>query len=281
MKNLKLLLSLSAAIMLLLIADTAFAQWGRGTKGNGNIVSQERKVGDFSAISLNCSADLFIIQGSSTKVVVKADENLMEQIETEVSGDKLKIDIDGNISRTTRLDIFVTVKNLHEIRVNGSGDVESENKISAIGLEVHINGSGNIELDLDAKNVNCSINGSGDVELAGVKGNFSLKVNGSGSFDGEEMQLDYCEIRIMGSGDVELDGSASEVEITQSASGDVNLYGLNAQDVSATGNGSGDIVVSVSGNLKVKLRGSGDLTYKGNPTSVDVSSSGSGDVYHR
>ncbi len=281
MNNLKVLLSLSAAVILLLIADTAYAQWGRGTKGNGNVISQERNVGDFSEISLNCSADLTILQGASTKVVVKADENLMKQIETEVSGDKLKIDIDGNISRATRLDVIVTVNNLHEIRVNGSGDVESENTISGIGLDIHINGSGNIELDLDVKNVNCSINGSGDIKLTGVQGDFSLKVNGSGSFEGEDMQLDYCEIRIMGSGDVELAGSASKVEITQSASGDVNLYGLDAQDVSATGNGSGDMVVSVAGNLKVRLRGSGDLTYKGNPASVDVSSSGSGDVYHR
>jgi hypothetical protein len=205
----------------------------------------------------------------------------MDQIETDVVGDKLKIDIEGNISRSTRLDVFVTVKNLHGIHINGSGDVESENTISGIGLDIDINGSGNVELDLDVKNVTSSINGSGDVELSGVKGNFSLKVNGSGSFEGEEMQLDYCEIRVMGSGDVDLNGSASEVEITQSASGDINLFGLDAQHVTATGNGSGDMVVSVSGDLKVKLRGSGDLTYKGNPTSVDVSSSGSGDVYHR
>ena len=281
MKKQKLLLSLSAALMFLMIADTAFAQWGRGTKGNGNVISQERKVGDFSEIQLNCYADLFLSQGTSTKVVVKTDENLMEQIKTGVSGDKLKIDIDGNISRTTRLDVFVTVKNLHKIMVNGSGDVDSENTLSGIGLDLDINGSGNIELDLDVKNVTASINGSGDIDLSGVKGDFSLVINGSGSFEGEEMQLDFCEIRVMGSGDVELDGSASKVEIIQSASGDINLYGLKAQDVSATGDGSGDMVVSASGDLKVRLRGSGDLTYKGNPLSVDVTSSGSGEVYHR
>lgn len=281
MKNLKILLGISAMLVLLLIADNAFAQWGRGVKGNGNVMSQERNVGNFSEISLNCSADLFISQGSSSKVVVKADENLLEKIETDVSGDKLKIDIDGSISRSTTMEVYVTVKNLHEIRVNGSGDVESENTISGIGLDVGINGSGNIELDLDMKNVSGSISGSGDMELSGVKGDFSLKINGSGSFDGDDMQLNFCGISVVGSGDVELTGSANEVEVTLSASGDVNLYNLKAQDVTAKGNGSGDIVVSVSGNLKVRLHGSGDLTYKGEPKTVDVSTSGSGDVYHR
>ena len=281
MKNMKLYLGFSAMLILLLIADTAFAQWGRGVKGNGNIAKKECKVDDFSEIELNCSADLYITQGSNNKVVVEADENLIDMIETRVSGQTLKIDIDGRISRSTKLDVHVTVAELHRLQVNGSGDVESENTVSGIGLEVNVNGSGNIEMDLDVKNVDSRINGSGDIELSGVSGDFSLKVNGSGTFEGEDMRLNVCKISVMGSGDVEMSGSASEVEITQSASGDINLYNLRAENVIARGSGSGDMVVTVSGNLKVKLNGSGDLTYKGEPKMVDVSSSGSGDVYHR
>lgn len=281
MKNTKVYLGISTILIMLLISDTAFAQWGRGVKGNGNIAKRECKVEDFSEIELNCSADLFITQGSKNRVVVEADENLIEMIETKVHGETLKIDIDGNISRSTKLDVYVTVEELHKLQVNGSGDVETENTISGIGLDVNVNGSGNIEMELDVKNVESKINGSGDIELSGVSGDFSLKVNGSGTFEGENMRLNYCKISVMGSGDVELSGSANAVEITQSASGDVNLYNLRSQDVTARGSGSGDMVVMVSGNLKVKLSGSGDLTYKGEPTMVDVSSSGSGDVYHR
>ena len=275
------LLSLSALFMIMLISDKAMAQWGRGVKGNGNVVSQDREVGNFSGVKINCSTDVFIKQGSKTHVVVKADENLLEMIETKVVGGVLKIDIDGSISKSRQMDVYVTVKNLDEVQINGSGDVESENTISGIDLEIGINGSGDVDLDLDMKNVSTSINGSGDVELSGVNGDFVLKISGSGGFDGDNLRLNLCDISIYGSGNVELSGSANSVEVVQSASGDVNLYNLKAQNVSVRGGGSGDMVVSVSGNLKAKLTGSGDLTYKGTPTSVDVSSSGSGDVYHR
>lgn len=281
MKNLKLFIGIFTTLIMLLIADTAFAQWGRGTKGNGNVVTEDRTVGDFSGIKLNCSADLTIIQGKSNAIKVKADENLLDQIETDVSGNTLVIDIDGNISQSTQMEVIVTVSDLHKIQVNGSGDVESENTITGVGIEIGINGSGNVELDLDVSNVEVGINGSGDVELSGVTGDFSLKVNGSGSFEGDNMRLNLCAVSVMGSGDVEIDGSAATVKINQSASGDINFYGLSAQDVTATANGSGDIVVSVTGNLSVKLRGSGDLTYKGEPKSLDVNTSGSGEVYHK
>jgi hypothetical protein len=210
-----------------------------------------------------------------------ADENLLEVIETEVAGDILKIDIDGSISRVKELTVLVTVKNLNEIQINGSGDVESEGTIKGIDLEIGINGSGNVELDLDMKNVKTSINGSGDVEISGVGGDFQLKVSGSGSFEGKDMRLNLCDITVYGSGDVEMSGSATKITIEQSASGDINLYNMDAQDADVHGSGSGDIVISLSGNLKARLSGSGDLTYKGTPVSVDVSARGSGDVYHR
>lgn len=282
MKNGKtIVLGISAMLIMLLISDQALAQWGRSVKGNGNLKSQEREVGNFSGIKVNCSADVYIQQGEKTSVLVKADENLLELIETEVSGDILKIDINGNISRVKQMVVIVTVTNLNEIQINGSGDVDSENTIKGIDLEIGINGSGNVELDLDMKNVKTSINGSGDVELSGVAGNFELKVSGSGSFEGKELRLNLCNISVYGSGDVELSGSANSIEVVQSASGDINLYNLDAQDATVNTSGSGDVVVSVSGKLKAKLRGSGDLTYKGTPTSVDVNATGSGDVYHR
>lgn len=282
MKTSKLIFAgLSALIIMLLISDKAMAQWGRGVRGNGNVVKQERKVGDFSTIKLNCSVDLFISQGTTNSVTVKAEDNLLDMIETEVSGDALKIDIDGSISTSKEMVVFVTVANLHSLQINGSGDVKSENTIKGMDLDIDINGSGDVKMDLDVKNVATGINGSGDVELSGVSGDFRLKIAGSGDFDGDNMRLNLCEITVYGSGDVRLSGSASNVELDQSASGDINLYNLEAQDLTARSNGSGDIVVSVSGIMNVKLSGSGDLTYKGNPAKVDVSATGSGDVYHR
>ena len=273
-------LTLVLFIVMLLISDQAVAQW-RGVRGNGKVVTQERVVSDFSGIKISCSADVFLKQGKGNTIKVRADENLLDMIETEVRGDMLIIDIEGSIRNIEVLEVYVTVENLEKVMINGSGDVESENTIEGIDFEIQINGSGDVELDLDVKNLETKINGSGDVEVSGVHGNFELRVAGSGDFYAEDLRLNECYIKINGSGDVKLKGSANKLLISQSASGDVNLYSLTTVDVEANTSGSGDVVVFVTGRLKVSLNGSGDLTYKGEPTSVDVSSSGSGDVYHR
>ena len=271
---------LPTAIFMLFAAGPLSAQWG-GEKGNGNVVTTERQVSGFSKIVISCSADVILKQGNSVQVKVRTDENLQDMIETKVKGGELEIDIDGSIRNYEALEVFITVDNLSEITINGSGDIESENKIKGMDFEIGVNGSGDVDVDLDVKNLKTRINGSGDVEVSGVQGVFDLQINGSGDFDAEDLRLTSCIIKVMGSGDVSLNGSAERVEVEQMASGDINLYSLQAQDVDVSASGSGDIVVSVSGQLKARLRGSGDLTYKGEPTSVDVSAKGSGDIYRR
>ncbi|MFP4469060.1 MAG: head GIN domain-containing protein [Bacteroidales bacterium] len=274
-------ISLTAAFITIFFTLPASAQWGIGEKGNGQVVTTTRDVSSFSKIDVSCSADVFIRQGNNVDVKVRTDENLQEMVETKVKGDELEIDIDGNIRNYKEMEIYITVDKLSAITINGSGDVESENEISGMDFEIGINGSGNVDINFDVKNLSTYINGSGDVEVSGVQGMFLLKINGSGDFEAEDLHLTECNIRVMGSGDVSLSGTAEKVEVEQMASGDINLYGLQARDVEVSTNGSGDAVVSVSGHLKARLRGSGDLTYKGDPTSVDVSASGSGEVYHR
>jgi hypothetical protein len=267
-------------LVMFLISDQAIAQWS-SVRGNGKVVTKERTVSDFSGVKISCSADVFLKQGNDHAIAVRTDENLQDMIETEVRNGTLHIDINGNIRNVEVLEVYVTVHNLEKVVINGSGDVESENTIKGMDFEIQINGSGDVELDLDVKSLETEINGSGDVEVSGVQGIFDLQVAGSGDFSAEDLRLSECHVRINGSGNVELEGSADQLFINQSASGDVNMYSLVSENVEATASGSGDIVVYVTGRLKARLSGSGDLTYKGDPASVDISASGSGEVYHR
>lgn len=266
---------------LLLMTNVVNAQFGTSARGNGKVVTNERNVSDFTAISIISSADVVLTQGDKIAVIVETDENLQEKVTTKVSGGDLEIGIKGSISRVTKMTVYVTVVNLQRVNISGSGDVDSKGVIRGNDLEIHINGSGDVEMDLQTKSVVARINGSGDIELSGIQGNLELFVNGSGDFEADGVRLDQCNISVNGSGDVKLNGSANNVTLKQSASGDINLFNLKANDVVAESHGSGEMVVSVSGKLKVSLYGSGDLTYYGTPTSIDTSAKGSGDIYHR
>jgi hypothetical protein len=252
-----------------------------GIKGNGNIVQQGRDLSGFSKIEILGSADVIIRQDNQTTVEVHADENLMDNLITEVKNDRLVIRTEGSIRSYKKFEVHVTMVRLDGVSIAGSGDVRSAGTISGSDLDISINGSGDVDMELDYKNLSTSINGSGDVNVSGVTGDFDLAVMGSGDFSATDLRLDNCTIKVMGSGDVKLFGKAVSVNVEVAASGDINLHNLPADDVEVQSYGSGDVIVTVAGDLKVRLMGSGDLTYSGEPLSVDVSSLGSGSAYKR
>jgi hypothetical protein len=178
--------------------------------------------------------------------MVEAESNLMEYIKTEVSGGKLKIYVeDGvNLSPSRNRDIKVTVpfESIHKVSLTGSGDITSSDRIKSRNFEVHVTGSGDINLDVFSENVKGSVTGSGDIILNGTTTNLQCTVTGSGDFQ---------------------------------------AYGLKAENVKAVVSGSGDIEVSPSEELEASVSGSGDITYNGDPKKQDFRTAGSGSVSKR
>ena len=100
-------------------------------------------------------------------------------------------------------------------------------------------GSGDIDLKISSNSVESSIAGSGDIELNGSTKDLTTKITGSGDFDGSD---------------------------------------LDSTNVTAKITGSGGANVVCNGELKVRITGSGDLRYSGNPTNRDTKVTGSGSV---
>jgi hypothetical protein len=76
-------------------------------------------------------------------------------------------------------------------------------------------------------------------------------------------------------------GSADAANIGQSGSGAFEALELMAGNVKVGKSGSGSTSIGVTGELIVGSSGSGNVYYKGNPTSQKISSSGSSKVIKR
>ncbi len=263
--------------MMVIIVGMTFAQ----TKGNGNVKTEKRNTADFTGIKLLCSADLYIHQGS-TSVEVKADENILKFIKTTVNDGVLEINVKNRSFRSaTVLEVHVSLSNLEMLKSLGSGDIKFVDTFKAHDLLVNMSGSGDLEADFDVTNLELKVNGSGDTELSGIGGTFKISVSGSGDLDAEELKLEDCFVKNNGSGDIALSGKTNSLTVTAAGSGDIDSYNLTAVNATINNSGSADITLNIVEELKIRLNGSGDVTYRGNPTKVDVSSRGSGEVYKK
>jgi len=87
----KKLLSLSLVVV---FTASCTAQWGKRVKGNGNVTTIERSVGEYDAIGLSGWFDLELVAGEEGKIKLEGESNLLEYIKTEVKNGKLSIKVE-------------------------------------------------------------------------------------------------------------------------------------------------------------------------------------------
>ena len=204
---------------------------------------ETRNVSGFTKVSFGVSGDLFIKIGPEFKLVIEGDKDVLEDIETVVSGDRLNIKKDNwNLNfDNERVTINLTMPEIEGLGVSGSGKAQIMDPVEADDLSLSVSGSGKlITSDLSVDNLSCGISGSGDIILGsgGSIDNGEISISGSGGFSGEGVEIDHLEVSISGSGNC------------RCRAGD---------------------------SLEARVSGSGNVTYSGNPK-VDARVSGSGHV---
>ncbi len=211
------------------------------TKGTGDIIKEERDIGSFDRIELQTIADVYFKQGDTHALRIQTDDNLMDLVRTEVSGNVLKIYTKQNIC-PEKLRIDIILKELKDIKVSGSGNIKCLNKLNTEDLSIAVLGSGDIRIpEINAQNIDIEISGSGDLFMEGMANRIVSEINGSG---------------------------------------DIRCMGLKVKDAKIEINGSGDFAINVQDKLHIEINGSGNIEYKGNP-SIKQEILGSGDIIKR
>jgi hypothetical protein len=113
------------------------------------------------------------------------------------------------------------------------------------------------------------------VTMTSLKG---VALSGSGNIDVSGLQEGSLLFELPGSGNITVTGAADSVNISLPGSGNIYCDGLMAKSATVTLNGSGNIKVYASQSLDASIRGSGEIRYAGNPTTVNKSITGSGSI---
>lgn len=297
---------LANTLTFFMVSYDAHAQWffGGGTRGSGKIISDTRPVAEFSKINVAGSGDVIFKKGEKREVIIEADDNLWENVLTEVSSDgELKLGMKSGSYSNVHLKFIITNPTLNGVKVTGSGSVdvegffESKRFVSVVSgsgsiryeggkTEQHdltISGSGSINAaKLKANDASVEIYGSGDASIYAAK-TLKTQITGSGSLDVEtSTEGRYFSSHTSGSGSVRFrGGKAEKLDVTIKGSGNVQADQLQAENVSVQISGSGDAIVYANKSLDAQIYASGDVFYSGNATNISKTIRGSGNVSKR
>ena len=228
-------------IVTALVAVITFAT---GFSGIQSAEKETRDLKGFTKVSFGVSGNMYISIGTEYKVVLEGDRSVLENIITEVSGERLTVKNENwHFNNNEKVTVYITMPELKGLGVSGSGRAEIKDAVKTDDLNLSVSGSGKLFTnDIAVNNLKSSISGSGDIIVSGGnadKGDISI--SGSGNYTGENAKIGSVDISI---------------------------------------SGSGNCVTNVTESLKASVSGSGNVTYSGNPR-VDARVSGSGKIRSR
>ncbi len=195
----------SAFALLIFASGCNLGLFNPGEPGSGVSKTEVRKVEPFDSIEFTGAGDIQVTCGSPASLSLTADDNLLEYLATQVVGGTLKISTTKSISPTKQPTFAITVEDLKELSLSGSGNVVAS-KVSGDQTSFTITGSGKIMADGEVDKLDITINGSGSADLDGVAAKqATIAVNGSGDIKINASEV--LDVNIAGSGDVEYRGS--------------------------------------------------------------------------
>lgn len=206
--------------------------------GNRDVEREFRSTSYFDEIELNIAAEVILRQGPVKDIEIEAESNVLNVLDTRISGNTLRITYNGGWVRTNRpVRIWIQIPEVDAIRVSGSGKVISDNTIIGKNLQIRMSGSGLIDVAADIKNeIDASISGSGLIYLEGDAYYADYDVSGSGKIEGFNMEVDNTDIDITGSGRCETT-TYNRLDVAISGSGDAYFRGKPAIKTRISGSG--------------------------------------------
>lgn len=242
MKN-KYLFPLATLLILSALLSACQIPFINLQRGTGDIITETRDVAGFNKIRLDGAGRLLIKQGASESLVIEAEENVMDELTSEVIGDTLVLGYKDrpwwrSILPTRPIVYDLTVIDLNELTLNGAGDLEIQN-LETTTFEITMNGAGQVDVEeLMADTFIVHIAGTGTVAADGEANSQSISIDGAGNYQAGDLLTSSTMITIDGLGNATI-WATERLDITINGGGSVNYYGLPS--VSQDINGLGDI----------------------------------------
>ena len=175
-----------------------------GPAGSGNLITEERDVGSFESVNVSGGIDLHLTvdPSATTEVTVSFDDNLIDQVRTEVVNGVLIIAEETGSFFWFGGDalVSVSVADLESLTASGGSDVTGSGELTNLELKA----SGGCDVDLDGLPIE------------------SIVIDASGGSDVVVRPLVSVVGKVSGGADVTVRGSPNTIDVETTGGADLH-----------------------------------------------------------
>lgn len=139
-----------------------------GIQGSGTSKTETRNVKGFTKIDAGGAVNVEVSVQKDFSVEVQADDNLLANIKTEVSGSTLKIYSEDRISPKTRISVKISMPSVEGLDISGASSA-NVSSVNANSIELKASGASKIKIDGSAKELNADASGASTIDAEGLK----------------------------------------------------------------------------------------------------------------
>ncbi len=230
-----------AILVALVVASCQYSiDLGDSIKGSGNIISENRPVnGDFTSIEVSRGIDVIVTQSNINSIEVKADDNIIEHILTDINNSVLTITLDKSVKNLSSKKVYVTLPNIESLRSTSGSSISSKNTLVVKSIDVKSSSGSEINIDVEAEKIICE--------------------SSSGS-------------------EISVEGKAIKLEASSSSGSEIEAQNLLANDIIANSSSGSSIELHPIISLNAKASSGSDIIYFNNPKSLTKKSSSGGSI---
>jgi hypothetical protein len=225
--------------------------------GSASIMAQAIKktleLPEIKGIYVNSNYTVYVKQTNKQEVVVEALPEIYELTSISVVNGILLVNVErkpdaANKSIWAKIDdikinptmkIYISVKNINDLQVNGGGKIITENSLASPNLTIAVSGNGSMDLDIKGEAIKAEVSGSGKIALRGYASSIDVLMSGSGIMNAFSCELETAKVKMSGSGLCELT-VRNTLDALVAGSGVVKHKG-NTKNTTRKVYGSGDV----------------------------------------
>lgn len=163
--------------------------------------SKSYELGEFNKIYLEGAFKVYLIQGNECELTVKTtNEDIFDDLIIKNENGKLHIKLDRDFFLFSRVNLYVTFKQLEQLEVEGGVNMKTRGYIDLNDFSMSVEGGAKIEMDVKADVISFTGEGGFLFELKGVTKSLEVKISGAGNVDAKDLKAQNVDFRVEGFG---------------------------------------------------------------------------------
>ena len=215
----------------------------RNSFSSSDEIKEKKALTGVTRLKVDGVFSLTISQSDEESIEVEGDQAMVNKLLIDQEGEllslKMEEDVEDSFFDDKNLKIHIHIKDLKEFNYEGVGNVKTNGLFKVADLKLIGNGVGNLELELDA----------------------------------QEIDADFDMV-----GNIKLRGKANRATFINNGIGNLNASELIVQNIYVNSSGIGNVEVNCVGDLSLVVDGIGKVSYSGNPRIIKKEVSGIGKV---